>query len=58
MNDLIIIRCPYSGFNVQTPFRRLAEKESGERIEAFECPACSRVHWIDKASGRALGDEK
>ena len=58
MDDLIVFRCPHTGTNVQTPFRKLAEKESGERIEQFECPACHKVHWIDKATGRALGSEK
>ena len=58
MDNLIILRCPHTGLDVQTPFRRLAEKESGERIEKFECTACSKIHWIDRATGKALGGEK
>jgi hypothetical protein len=58
MDDLILFRCPHTGLNVQTHLRK-QEMKVGERLyEAVACPACTRLHFIDRASGRALGQDK
>ncbi|MDE5441297.1 hypothetical protein FXV83_03370 [Bradyrhizobium hipponense] len=53
MADLIVFRCPQTGMNVQTHLERQPKLE-GRPFEAFSCPACTRVHFIDLALGRPM----
>lgn len=57
MAEFIVFRCPNTGMNVQT---HLEKREEGEvrSFEAFACPACTRVHFIDVATGELLGKER
>jgi hypothetical protein len=54
MAALIIFRCPFTGMDVQTPLQRQADGEA-PTYEAFNCPACTRVHFINTASGKVTG---
>jgi len=66
MDRLIIFRCPATGLDVQTslPLNRggtivVAPGSRGEdnerRYEGLTCPACSRLHFINRKTGKLLG---
>jgi hypothetical protein len=67
MDRLIIFRCPATGLDVQTslPLNRegriiVAPKSRGEdnkerRYEGLMCPSCSRLHFINRKTGKLLG---
>ncbi|MBR0778776.1 hypothetical protein JQ543_17065 [Bradyrhizobium diazoefficiens] len=57
MADLIVFRCPQTGMNVQTHLEK-QERQEGRSFEAFACPACTRVHFIDLASGLPISRER
>jgi hypothetical protein len=57
MADLIVFRCPQTGMNVQTHLEKQQGIE-GRSFEAFTCPACMRVHFIDLASGQPMSREE
>jgi hypothetical protein len=65
MERLIIFRCPVTGLFVQTswPLGREGRiivapegKDNEERrYEGLTCPACSRLHFINRKTGKLLG---
>lgn len=57
MVEFIVYRCPQTGMNVQTHFEKQQRRE-GRSFESFSCPACTRVHFIDLASGRPIGHDR
>ena len=57
MTDLIIFRCPQTGMDVQTLLYKQG-KDEARTYEAITCPACTRLHFIDKSTGKALGQDK
>ncbi|WGR75375.1 MULTISPECIES: hypothetical protein [unclassified Bradyrhizobium] len=57
MADFIVFQCPQTGMNVQTHLEK-QPKLQGRSFEAFTCPACTRVHFIDLASGRPMARER
>jgi hypothetical protein len=52
-----IFKCPHTGFNVQ---HRLDDEappaEPSAAYETVVCPACARLHFINKSNGRLLGE--
>jgi hypothetical protein len=54
-----IFKCPRTGMNVQhrLPDEPTAE-ESRSSYEAVVCPACSRLHFINRASRKLLGQKE
>jgi CxxC motif-containing protein (DUF1111 family) len=58
MADLIIFRCPHIGMNVQTDLHKQEIKEGEHRYESVVCPACTKLHFINRANGRTLGQDK
>jgi hypothetical protein len=34
-----------------------ASANNGDTYESLECPGCSRVHLVNRSTGRALGDD-
>jgi hypothetical protein len=58
MADLIIFRCPHTGMNVQTDLLRQEIKEGELRYEAIACPACTKLHFVNRENGRTLGQDK
>jgi len=51
----IIVRCPNTGMNVQ----HWLEDEwpsYEDAYEPFECPACTRLHFVHRTSGNLLGE--
>ncbi|PSO13966.1 hypothetical protein C7G42_33655 [Bradyrhizobium sp. MOS003] len=53
MDRHIVFRCPQTGMNVQ---HRLSEEPGDRTHVSVSCPACTRLHLIDRASGKLLGD--
>jgi hypothetical protein len=49
-----VFRCPATGFNVQ---HRLDDDPdvSENEYEAIACPACTRIHLVNRKPGRLLG---
>jgi hypothetical protein len=55
MSAMIVFRCPRTGMRVQT----LLSKQGSDEARFYEvvtCPACTQFHFINKATGKALGD--
>jgi hypothetical protein len=54
----LVFRCTRSGQNVQV---WLPDEPSTDRTDSYEavtCPACGRVHLVNKATGKTLGDKE
>jgi len=58
MADFIIFRCPYTGMNVQTDLPKQEIKKGERRFEAIACPACTKLHFINRENGRTLVHDK
>ena len=58
MADLIMFRCPQTGLEVQTLLHKQGMDAVARSYEAVSCPACTRLHFIDKSTGKALGPDK
>ena len=57
MADLIVFRCPQTGMNVQTHLEKRQGHE-GRSFESFTCPACTRLHFIDLATGQPMSRDR
>jgi hypothetical protein len=54
----LVFKCPGTGMNVQ---HWLEETRPGEQYPVYEsvvCKACTRIHFIDRATGKLLGAER
>jgi hypothetical protein len=54
----LIFRCVRTGMNVQV---WLPDKEPSDRTDSYEpviCPACSRLHLVNVATGKMLSDKE
>ena len=51
-----IYRCPPTGLNVQGLFADQVPEET-ETYESVTCPVCTRVHLVNRSTGRTLGDD-
>jgi hypothetical protein len=58
MADFIVFQCPDTGLNVQTHLEKQEKAQHGRSFEAFSCPACTKVHFIDLATGKPLSRER
>ena len=55
----IIFKGPRTGMNVQHWLAdESAEDDSTSSYETVICQACSRLHFINRSSGRLLGTEE
>jgi hypothetical protein len=57
MVDLIVFRCPQTGMNVQTHLEK-KQRPEGRSFESIACPACTRLHFIDLASGQPMNRDR
>lgn len=51
-----LYRCPYTGQNVQG----FIAEEVSDDVDAYEsitCLACQRVHLVNPATGRVIGED-
>jgi hypothetical protein len=58
MAALILFRCPETGLEVETLLERQDKDRPPRAYEALVCPVCTRLHFIDAATGKLLGGEK
>lgn len=64
----LIFRCVQTGMNVQVwlpdtaPADRAdshqADSHAADSYESVTCPACTRLHLVNKVTGRILGDKE
>jgi hypothetical protein len=58
MDSLIIFHCPETDTDVQTLLLRQRHEETRPYYVAVTCPACTRLHVLDKSTGIALGPDE
>jgi len=51
----IIFKCPQTGLNVQHWLDDAEPQDPSSAYETVVCKACSRLHFINRSSGRLLG---
>ena len=51
-----VFRCPKTGFKVQGWSAEAIPDDEPDSYETIACTACGQLHWINRASGRVLGD--
>jgi hypothetical protein len=56
----LIFRCVPTGMNVQVWLPETATTDAGHAnsYEAVTCPACARMHLVNKATGKMLSDRE
>jgi hypothetical protein len=54
----VIIRCPRTGMNVEIWLAKDASTDQADTYESVTCPACLRLHLVNKTTGRLLGDKE
>ncbi len=53
MERQILFKCPQTGMNVQ---HRLGDEPADRTHVSVHCPACTRLHLIDRATGKLAGE--
>jgi hypothetical protein len=56
----LIFRCARTGLNVQVWLpdeKPTGQTEYADSYEAVTCPACARVHLVNKTTGKMLSDK-
>lgn len=56
MSKLIVFKCPRTGLQVQTPLAHGSGDGQGEQFEAVKCLACTQIHFVNRRTGKVLGD--
>jgi hypothetical protein len=51
-----VFKCPVTGFNVQHKWDDDPDVSDNE-YEAIACPACTRIHLVNRRSGKLLGQD-
>jgi hypothetical protein len=55
----ILFRCPFSGWNVQQWLEDDTTPDNETtKYDPVRCPACGRLHFVNKSTGKLLGDER
>jgi hypothetical protein len=59
MERLIIYKCPITALEVQTLLQRSDQsREGNKQYESIACPSCTRLHFVNRKTGKLLGYEK
>ena len=54
----ILYRCPRTGMNVQHWVAEDADTgEDKSYYDAVPCPICTRLHFVNRVTGRTLGEK-
>jgi hypothetical protein len=53
----IVFKCPSTSFNVQHWIDDKDDDESDGCYESVACPACMKVHFINRKTGKLLGEK-
>jgi hypothetical protein len=57
MPTTFLYRCPVTGHQVQGFIADNPTEKNGNVYEAFDCPICRRIHLVDPATGKVVGNE-
>ena len=57
MGRHILFKCPQTGMNVQHWLEDAPKDGSGGTHQSVDCPACTRIHFIHRETGKVLGKE-
>ena len=52
----IVFRCPRTGLNVQHWLTEAVPDDRRSAYEAVTCKACTRLHFINRTTGRLMGE--
>jgi hypothetical protein len=58
MSRPILFKCPQTGMNVQHSLPATDEDEPKGTHKSIICPACSKLHFLNRLTGKLLGQEK
>lgn len=54
----VLYKCPTTGQNVQWSVEETTSEPSRPvSYQGIQCPACTRLHFINPATGKLLGQE-
>jgi len=53
-----IFRCTRTGMNVQVSLPDASPADRGDSYEAVSCPACARLHLVNKTTGKMLSEKE
>jgi hypothetical protein len=53
-----IFKCPITGMNVHWGTEGIAPEDPQSTYETVVCQACSRLHFINRATGKLLGEQR
>jgi hypothetical protein len=54
----LVFKCPRTGMNVQHWLEEAEPREQHPVYESAVCKACTRIHFINSATGKLLGEER
>lgn len=54
----LLYRCPRTHMNVQTWLHDDPAPDRAPEFETVQCPACTQLHFINRATGKLLSDNK
>jgi hypothetical protein len=54
----LIFRCARTGLNAQVWLPDEAPTVQADSYEVVTCPACARIHLVNKTTGKMLGDNE
>ncbi|MBW7973842.1 hypothetical protein [Bradyrhizobium sp. BR 10289] len=54
----ILFRCPNTGMNVQHFVAEPSSKKEDAAIMVVNCPACTRIHLVNGATGELARDTR
>jgi hypothetical protein len=57
MGRHILFKCPHTGLNVQHWLPPQAEDQPAGTYAVLICPACTRVHFINRMTGKLPNEE-
>lgn len=52
-----VIRCPRTGLNVQVRVPETTPADKPDSYEGVVCPACGQLHFVNKITGKLLGEK-
>ncbi|QOZ45543.1 hypothetical protein XH89_20185 [Bradyrhizobium sp. CCBAU 53340] len=54
----IVFTCPTTAFKVQQWLDEESDDNSlGDQYESIVCPACTKIHFINRRTGKLLGEK-
>jgi hypothetical protein len=54
----LVIRCPRTNMNVQIWLAKDPSTDQANDYESVTCPACLRIHFINKITDKLLGEKE